>query len=117
MIRIKPSLKDALRKGKVIKKRANVIANQNAPQRFATLHIVWVQTNGVPFDTTGFRARLIRRGRVVATAAFDRFGVARFNTIDALTRVSFTLQAIDRNGIVFRTRRIPANIEVFAIIG
>lgn len=80
------------------------------------LTVVWVQTNGVNFNTTGFFARLSRGGRLVDTASFDRFGVVRFN-VGTLTNVSYTLRVFSRNGILFRTRFIPAGVEIFAIIG
>lgn len=77
----------------------------------------WVQINGVPFNTTGFFATLSRNGRVVATASFDPFGVVRFNTIPTLTRFTYTLRTFNRNGVLFRTRIVPAGVETFAIIG
>lgn len=116
IIRVKPTLSKSGSKGKVVK-RWPLIGAKNVPIIFSRLTIVWVQFNGVPFDTTGFNASLTRRGRVVATTPFDRFGVARFNSIRTLTSVSFRLQAFDDNGVVFRTRIIPAGVEVFAIIG
>ncbi|ANE48623.1 hypothetical protein SY83_00910 [Paenibacillus swuensis] len=106
-------------KGKVLRKvvSGGKVLSKVASQRFSRLTIVWLQQNGNPFDTAGFRARLIRNGQVVAVTQFDRYGVARFSTIDALTRVSYTLQAVDSNGVVFRTRTVPARVEVFGIIG
>ncbi|MFC4809103.1 hypothetical protein [Paenibacillus sp. GCM10023250] len=84
---------------------------------FDRLTVVWVQFNGVPFDTTGFFAQLVRNGRVVSTASFDRFGVVRFNNIPTLTNVSYTIRTFDRSGFLFRSRFIPARVETFAIIG
>ncbi|QMV41043.1 hypothetical protein [Cohnella cholangitidis] len=84
---------------------------------FSRLTVVWVQNNGVPFDTTGFFARLSRGSTLVSTARFDRFGVVRFNNIRTLTNVPFTLRLFNNNGILFRTRTIPAGVEVFAVIG
>ncbi len=81
------------------------------------LTVVWVQNSGVPFDTTGFFARLSRGNRIVSTASFDRFGVVRFNNIDTLTNVSYTLRVFSSNGTLFRIRTIPAGVETFAIIG
>jgi hypothetical protein len=81
------------------------------------LTVTWVQSNGVPFDTTGFFARLFRNGTLVQTAAFDRFGVVRFSSVATLTQVSYTLRVFDANGFLFRTRTIPAGVETFAIIG
>ncbi|QHW34975.1 hypothetical protein GZH47_08090 [Paenibacillus rhizovicinus] len=84
---------------------------------FSRLTVVWVANNGVPFDTTGFFAQLVRNNRVVATAAFDRFGVVRFGSIQTLTNVSYTIRTFNANGVLFRTRFIPARVETFAIIG
>jgi hypothetical protein len=84
---------------------------------FNRLTVVWVQNNGVPFDTTGFTARLSRGNTLVATASFDRFGVVRFNRIGVLTNVAYTLRLFSRNGTLFRTRTIPAGVETFAVIG
>jgi len=77
----------------------------------------WVQINGVPFRTTGFFATLSRNGQIVAIAAFDPFGVVRFNNIPTLTRVAYTLRTFNPNGVLFRTRFVPAGVETFAIIG
>jgi hypothetical protein len=81
------------------------------------LTVTWVQANGVPFDTTGFVARLFRNGALVQTAAFDRFGVVRFSRVPTLTQVPYTLRVFDANGFLFRTRTIPAGVETFAVIG
>ncbi|MFC4304239.1 hypothetical protein [Cohnella boryungensis] len=84
---------------------------------FSRLTVVWVQNNGVPFDTTGFFARLSRGGVLVSTASFDRFGVVRFNNIRTLTNATFTIRVFNFNGVLFRTRTIPAGVQTFAIIG
>lgn len=98
-----------------VRRPAN-LQNPNSPI-FNQLTVVWVQTNGVPFDTTGFTARLFRKGTLVQTAAFDRFGVVRFSRVATLTRVSYTLRLFDAGGTLFRTRTIPAGVETFAVIG
>lgn len=99
--------------------RLNSTANLQSPNSpiLDRLTVVWVQSNGVPFDTTGFIARLYRNGVLVQTAAFDRFGVVRFSGVATLTRVSYTLRVFDSNGFLFRTRTIPAGVETFAVIG
>lgn len=108
-------------KGRVIsapllKKHVRRFGNSEPILRALTL--VWVQANGVPFNTSGgFIAQLSRGGVVVATTAFDDFGVARFNNIPTLTRVSFRLTIFDLQGRIFRIRTLPAGIEAFAIIG
>lgn len=84
---------------------------------FRRLTITWVQGNGVPFNTTGFFASLSIGGRLVSTARFDRFGVARFNNIRVLTNVRYTLRLFNANGVLFRTRTIPAGVETFSVIG
>ncbi|MBM7567368.1 hypothetical protein [Paenibacillus sacheonensis] len=114
--RVKPQL-GARSTGKVIKRAVpRTLVKQTGPI-FSRLTVVWVANNGVPFDTAGFFARLIRNNRVVATASFDRFGVVRFNNIRTLTNVSYTIQAFNANGVLFRSRFIPAGVETFAIIG
>lgn len=96
-------------------KPAGPVTVRQAPI-FPLLTVVWVQINGVPFNTTGFFARLSRGGVLVDTARFDRNGVVRFN-VATLTRVTFTLRVFSASGILFRTRIIPAGVETFAIIG
>ncbi|WP_274649441.1 hypothetical protein [Paenibacillus humicola] len=82
------------------------------------LTIVWVQNNGVPFNTSdGFFAQLSRNGQVVARARFDNFGVAVFRNIGTLTDVSYRLTIFSNNGQIFRQRTLPAGIEAFAVIG
>lgn len=104
--------------GKVTRIQAPLIKRQspNGPT-FNRLTVVWVNSSGVPFDTTGFFARLIRNNQIVQTANFDRFGVVRFSRVRTLTNVSYTLRVFDSNGTLFRTRTIPAGVETFAIIG
>ncbi|MFC5406914.1 hypothetical protein [Cohnella soli] len=84
---------------------------------FHRLTVVWVQNNGVPFDTTGVFARLTRGNTLISIARFDRFGVVRFDNVRTLTNVSFTLRTFNANGVLFRTRTIPAGVQTFAIIG
>ena len=115
--RPKPRLGDS-KKSRIIRvnKASCSLGLRNIPT-FNRLTVVWVQVNGVPFDTTGFFARLSRGNRLVSTASFDRFGVVRFNNIGTLTRVPYTLRVFSSNGVLFRTRNIPAGVETFAIIG
>lgn len=116
--RLKPLQGDS-KKSRIVK-RAKVAfftnGSGNQPT-FSRLTVVWVQNNGVPFDTTGFFARLSRGNVLVSTAGFDRFGVVRFNNIGTLTNVTITLRVFNRNGVLFRTRTIPAGVQTFAIIG
>lgn len=114
--RVKPKLY-AKYSGKVIRGAVPQKIRQQSGTTFNRLTVVWVQNNGVPFLTTGFFARLIRNNRVVATAFFDSFGVVRFNNIGTLTRVSYTIRTFNANGVLFRSRFIPAEVQTFAIIG
>lgn len=81
------------------------------------LTVVWVQNTGIPFDTTGFFARLSRGSTLVSSARFDRYGVVRFSNINTLTNFTYTVRVFSSNGTLFRTRTIPAGVETFAIIG
>ncbi|GGD75729.1 hypothetical protein [Paenibacillus nasutitermitis] len=116
-VRIRPKLNNPGSKSKVIRSIKLKGRGLTSGPIFNRLTVVWVQGNGVPFNTTGFFARLIRNNQVVSTASFDRFGVVRFNNIGTLTRVSFRLQLFNSRGILFRTRTIPAGVETFAVIG
>ncbi|RED56738.1 hypothetical protein [Cohnella lupini] len=116
--RPKPLLGDT-NKSRIIREKISARACKvgvNNPT-FPRLTVIWVQNNGVPFDTTGFFARLTRGTTIVSTASFDRFGVVRFNNVRTLTNVSYNLRVFTANGILFRTRFIPAGVETFAIIG
>ncbi|MBW7457361.1 hypothetical protein ACFOLF_10410 [Paenibacillus sepulcri] len=113
---VKPKMKRP-GKGKIVRlAKPKGLAQATGPI-FNRLTVVWVQGSGVPFNTTGFFARLIRNNRIVSTAAFDRFGVVRFNNINTLTNVSYTLQVFSPIGLLFRVRTIPARVETFAVIG
>ncbi|KQN96147.1 hypothetical protein [Paenibacillus sp. Leaf72] len=103
--------------GKVISKVTGTKRLQSGGPTFNRLTVVWVTTSGVPFNTTGFFARLFRGNTVVAIAAFDRFGVVRFNQIETLTNVSYTIRLFNSNGVLFRTAFIPAGVQTFAVIG
>ena len=59
--RVKPML-NVPSTGKVIRKAARPKSlNQGTGPILSRLTVVWVQTNGVPFNTTGFFARLFRK--------------------------------------------------------
>lgn len=79
--------------------------------------VLWVQLNGVPFSTGGSFARVFVNGRLLETSSFDRFGVVRFNKIRTLTNAALRIQIFDRRGGLFRTLRVPAGVEAFAVIG
>lgn len=115
--RPKPLLGDS-NKSRIIRSKISSSSRgtSNDPT-FSRLTVVWVQNNGVPFNTSGFFARLSRGNILVSTANFDRFGVVRFNNIDTLTNFTYTLRLFNSNGILFRTRIIPAGVETFAVIG
>ena len=116
--RVKPRLLSRGRRaGAVLMKVKPIKAAGNGGPTFNRLTVVWVQSNGVPFDTTGFFARLFRGNTLVQTAAFDRFGVVRFSRVSTLTNVSYTIRVIDSSGVTFRSRNIPAGVETFAVIG
>ncbi|WP_338552958.1 hypothetical protein [Paenibacillus sp. KS-LC4] len=103
--------------GKVISKVKRTKNFKSGGPTFNRLTVVWVTNNGVPFNTTGFFARLFRGDNVVAVASFDRFGVVRFNQIQTLTSVSYTIRLYNSNGVLFRTAFIPAGVQTFAVIG
>ncbi|RUS42069.1 hypothetical protein [Cohnella sp. AR92] len=117
--RPQPSQVDS-KKYKVIKYRKVGSKNRSGAGHgttFSRLTVLWVQQNGVTFNTTGFFATLSRNNRTVSRASFDSFGVVRFNNIRVLTTVSYTLRTFDSRGVLFRERTIPAGVEAFAIIG
>ncbi|THF72998.1 hypothetical protein [Cohnella fermenti] len=113
--RPKPGRVDS-KKFKIIK-YAKKDASAKRETTFTRLSIVWVQQNGVPYDTTGFIATLTRNNSVVATAAFDENGVARFSNVRVLTSRAYTLRTFDSDGILYRTRSIPAGVQAYAVIG
>ena len=112
-----PRVKPKLNSSKVIRTAKLVRKPGKTGPIFRRLTVVWVQSNGVPFDTTGFFARLFRGTTLVQTPSFDRFGVVRFSNVRTLTQVAYTLRVFSANGTLFRTRNIPAGVETFAIIG
>ncbi|REK68595.1 MAG: hypothetical protein C6P35_01160 [Cohnella sp.] len=105
------------KRSKVSKRGAQSPKRQTNDPILGRLTVVWVQPSGLPLNTTGFRARLFRNDASVSTASFDSFGVARFSKIRTLTNVSYTLRVFDSNGVLFRTRTIPAGVETYTIIG
>lgn len=114
--RLKPPYLGSKVTNKVIKSATKVGKLQSGPT-FDRLTVLWVNLDGVPFNTTGFSAALFRGNTLVQTARFDRFGVVVFNRVSTLTTVTYTIQTFDSAGRLFRTRRIPAGVETSAIIG
>lgn len=84
---------------------------------FNRLTVLWVDSNGVPFNSAGFNAALFRGSELVQTAAFDRFGAVFFSLIPTLTTVNYTIQVYDSFGRVYRSKTIPAGVEAFSVIG
>jgi hypothetical protein len=114
-----PTYADRLPKGRLFRKInvTNLPIIRNTP-RLAVPTVIWVNRFGVPFNTTGFFAVLFTNaGRRVATATFDSFGVVQFSSVPARTVIPFVIRTFNRNGVLFRTRRIPAGVEAFSIIG
>ncbi|WP_169087242.1 hypothetical protein [Paenibacillus sp. PL91] len=114
--RVKPPILGPKKKNKKLLKSTKVRKLQSGPT-FNLLTILWVDQNGVPFNTTGFYAALYRGSSLIQTAAFDRFGAAYFSQVPTLTTVNYTLQVYDSLGRVYHTRLIPAGVEAFAVIG
>lgn len=114
--RVKPPYNGSKITSKVLKSSKKLAKLQSGPT-FDQLTVLWVNNNGVPFNTAGFSAALFRGNTLVQTARFDRFGVVVFNRVNTLTTVSYTVQTFDSAGRLFRTRTIPAGVETFAIIG
>ncbi|WNR44446.1 hypothetical protein [Paenibacillus roseipurpureus] len=80
--------------------------------------VLWVNQAGVPFNTTGFFCVASTLGGVrLATVRFDSFGTAVFNTIATPTNRALIIRTFNRNGVLFRTRFVPARVSAFAIIG
>lgn len=113
--RVKPPIKGPRGASKVLTKTIKAGKLQSGPT-FDRLTVLWVDRNGIPFDTTGFNAALYRGNVLVQTARFDRFGVVFFSKISTLTTASYTLQVYTPSR-VYRTKTIPAGIEAFAVIG
>ncbi|RXZ84055.1 hypothetical protein EBB07_02890 [Paenibacillaceae bacterium] len=118
-VRKRPPLRDRRygRYGKALKKVRPVQAALLTEPTFNRLNVVWVQSNGVPFNTTGFFASLFRGNVLVQSASFDSFGVVRFSNVPTLTNSVFRIRIFSSSGIEFRERTLPAGIEVFAVIG
>ncbi|QHW34848.1 hypothetical protein GZH47_00225 [Paenibacillus rhizovicinus] len=102
---------------KSVRNSANGSRSSKSSPTFTRLTVVWVNLDGVTFNTTGFFARLFRNGQLVSTASFDRYGVVRFNNINTLTSFSYNIRTYDANGLEYRSRNIPAGVQTYAIIG
>ncbi|GBF78289.1 hypothetical protein PA598K_06913 [Paenibacillus sp. 598K] len=115
--RVKPRLLARGRRASAPLIKVKPVGAASSGPIFSRFTAVWVQSNGVPFDTSGFFARLFRGNTLVQTASFDRFGVVRFSRVSTLTQVAYTIRVFDSSGVEFRRRNIPAGVETFAIIG
>jgi len=114
-----PTYADSLPKGRIYRKISvtNLPAIRSSP-RLSVLTVLWVNRSGVPFHTTGFFAvAFTATGRRVATATFDGYGVAQFLSIPTRTTTRLVIRLFNRHGVLFRTRRVPAGVEAFSIIG
>jgi hypothetical protein len=113
----RPPWKDPGFKGRIICRR---VRTTQSPFRF---RIIWVQSNGVPFNTSdpGLVCLVTAPNDIPAFNRFDDFGVAPSGTFSTNPRGIWTIEIMNRNtGVVFRVRRfvMPARgISAFVIIG
>ena len=112
--RVRPLLPIRKVKSSKLKKLAMSSTLLSGPT-FNRLTLLWVNNNGVPFNTTGFNAALYRGNSLVQTARFDRFGTVFFSSIQTPTIVSYTIVVYNNNGLIYRRRTIPAGVQAFAI--
>ncbi|MFB9331020.1 hypothetical protein ACFFSY_34200 [Paenibacillus aurantiacus] len=113
--RVKPK-RLASSKGRVIR-TAKIPTGSAKAVYLNRLTVLWVQNNGVTFNTRGFFARLFRNNTLVSTAFFDNFGVVQFGNVGVLTTSNLTIRIFNTHGVQFRSRSIPAGSEAFAVIG
>lgn len=113
-----PPLKDPLFKTSRVKRvRLNKSKRAKVSQLLSRFTVLWVNTLGVPFNTTGFFLRVFRRGVLIAVVPFDSFGTAVVPNLFTPITSSLTIQTVSSTGIVFRQRRVPAGVSSFAVIG
>ena len=112
-----PTRKDLGQKGKAY---AKVRGNKkiNPTQKLRRFTVLWVNNNGVPFNTGGFICTAsTTNGVLLATTNFDSFGTAIFRSIGTPTTRTLVLRTYNANGVLFRTRRVPSGVAAYAIIG
>ncbi|OCT16228.1 hypothetical protein A8709_01960 [Paenibacillus pectinilyticus] len=87
-------------------------------QRLSRFTVLWVNNAGVPFNTTGFVCEARTLGGIfIAAVRFDSFGTAVFNNIFTPTNRTLIIRTFNANGVLFRTRTVPARVAAYAIIG
>ncbi|WP_176444791.1 hypothetical protein [Paenibacillus herberti] len=112
------------KKSTTCKKKSNckalrkLLGMSQSQTSFSNLTILWVNTNGVPKQTSAnvFAIILDANNNPVGVAPFDANGVAVIAEIPVLTTVSYKL-AINMEGNVLRSATIPSNVEAFVVIG
>ncbi|MBD0383689.1 hypothetical protein [Paenibacillus sedimenti] len=113
-----PPRKDNGQRGRVFIRRAPLNRKLRPKQLLSRFTVLWVNTAGVPFSTAGFTCRASSTGgTLLATANFDNFGTAIFNTIPTPTARTLVIRTFDADDNLFRTRTVRSGISAFAIIG
>ncbi|WP_229106751.1 hypothetical protein [Paenibacillus sp. 1001270B_150601_E10] len=115
--RATPPLHQPSQGSRDVRKRKPAKHKQRITPYLSRFTVLWVQNNGVAFDTRGFRARVFNGRRLVGSASFDPYGTVRFNGIRTPTNAVLRLELLDEAGRVFRTRVVPADLTAFVVIG
>ncbi|GIP23965.1 MULTISPECIES: hypothetical protein [Paenibacillus] len=86
-------------------------------QRLRRLTIVWADTSGNPYNTTGFFATVsTTSGRLIQRARFDGFGVVVFSRISTPTNRDYIVRTFSSDGTQYREVTVPADNAAFVII-
>ncbi|MNN39690.1 hypothetical protein D3C81_1537380 [compost metagenome] len=86
-------------------------------QRLRRLTIVWTNSLGNPYNTSGFFATVsTTSGRLIQTARFDGFGVVVFSRVSTPTNRDLIVRTFSSNGTLFTVTTVPEDNAAYVII-
>ncbi|USB31895.1 hypothetical protein [Paenibacillus sp. YPG26] len=86
-------------------------------QRLRRLTIVWTNSFGNPYNTSGFFATVsTTSGRLIQTARFDSYGVVVFSRVSTPTSRNLIVRTFSSNGTLYTVTRVPEGNAAYVII-
>lgn len=115
--RIMPPMKNSKSDSRTIRHRKPPTRKKPIAPYLSRFTVLWVQGNGVAYDTRGFVAKAYSCGKLLGRAPFDSYGTARFSKIRTPTKSLINLQLLDDCGRVYRVSAVPPDLTAFVVIG
>ncbi|RUT35455.1 hypothetical protein EJP77_00005 [Paenibacillus zeisoli] len=86
-------------------------------QRLRRLTIVWTNSSGTPYNTSGFFATVsTTSGRLIQTARFDSYGVVVFSRVHTPTSRNLIVRTYSSSGLLYTVTTVPEDNAAYVVI-